>query len=161
MEDDRLPARWLQFEVLSATAIRLVSLLSFIKQWTSEGNDLGDVPLAWLRYQLDGGPDSFRSAFATRLFPAWDGCLDTGLNEVQLLWLDVQTAMKTPTAKGNVALDEAQMLAHPFPHHEIPVKVSSLCCSVACSFLSLIGTFAACSVYARRLFPRCLPFAAP
>ena len=104
----------LQFSVLLAVAVRLATLREFIEHWEALEMDQYDLPLAWLRFQMGGGPALFKSvghavkrAMMTQGVPEVSALLEV----VSDLWGDIATVLGLPLdSKCPVVIDEAQIL---------------------------------------------------
>jgi hypothetical protein len=118
-------AMCLQFLVFSATAIRLAALLQFIDTWMKRGRAKEELALAWLRYQLDGGPVVFLAALSRVLeSTTWQGAsrlatLADAITAVTHTWSDVVSVSGLrPDTVCSVAVDEAQVLVASYPDGE-------------------------------------------
>ncbi len=102
----------LQFSVLLSVAVRLASLLKFIALWGRR--DRRELPLAWLRFQMDDGHDLFKvivSAFLESLEEAGKTTVSGMSGMVALLWDEVRETLGLPLETlCPVVVDEAQIL---------------------------------------------------
>jgi hypothetical protein len=102
----------LQFSVLLTVAVRLATLLEFIAVWGTR--DRGDLPLAWLRFQIDGGHVLFRvtvRAFKEALGRVGKTTVEEMSDMVDGLWVEVLIALGLPKeVVCPVVIDEAQVL---------------------------------------------------
>jgi hypothetical protein len=102
----------LQFSVLLTVAVRLATLLQFIAAWGTR--DLGSLPLAWLRFQMDGGHVLFRvtvSAFKEALGRLGKTTVPGMSDMVDGLWDEVRETLGLPLETlCPVVIDEAQVL---------------------------------------------------
>jgi hypothetical protein len=102
----------LQFSVLLTVAVRLATLRQFIAAWGTR--DLGSLPLAWLRFQMDGGHVLFRvtvSAFKEALGRLGKTTVSGMSDMVDGLWNKVLNALGLPLETWcPVVIDEAQVL---------------------------------------------------
>lgn len=116
----------LQFSVLLSVVVRLGYLCRLIESW-GVGTDCSDLPLAWLRFQLDGGPSMFHEA-ARALKAQMDisgvTSITVMMRVLETLWGQIRDSLHLRGTLCTIAIDEAQILTS-YSHTNDP-KVWSL-----------------------------------
>ncbi len=125
--------RGLQVCVLLCIAVRLAVLLEFVDCWGER--DPGDLPQAWLRFQLAGGAALFATigrAVRQVLYSAGKTVLTFVMDIVIDLWRTIMggaalSSKAEPRLRCPVVIDEAQILTKTrYPHIWDP-KVRNSC----------------------------------
>lgn len=128
----------LQFSVLLSTVVRLASLLQFIEMSATE-EVRSDLPLAWLRFQLDGGPAMFEEAgfdFKRQQLSRRPASVLVMMEVLRSLWGRIRDCLSLPLdTLCTVAIDEAQVLSRHQYTHEHDTSVSA---RVSCHALALV-----------------------
>lgn len=133
----------LQFSVLVSLAARLAVLSIFMEVWAAASAPRDGLPLAWLRFQLDGGHhvcDKVVTQAKDVMEAQGVTTVSTMVEVVQRLWAGVQSALDLDSSSAlSVAVDEAQILAKTWYNHpEDPaVRERAYPCFCQCALLLL------------------------